>query len=68
MTVTIEPGIYIPEESLGVRIEDDVLITPTGAKFLTDRLPRDPGEIEKIMAEGKAARDAAPTAPPNAAP
>ena len=32
--VTVEPGIYIPEESIGVRIEDDVLITPTGAKIL----------------------------------
>jgi Xaa-Pro aminopeptidase len=68
MTITLEPGIYIPEENLGVRIEDDVLITPTGAKFLTARLPRDPDEIEKIMAEGKAARESAPAAPANAAP
>ena len=51
MVVTVEPGIYIPEENLGVRIEDDVLITPTGYKFLSERLPRDPGEIEKIMAD-----------------
>jgi Xaa-Pro aminopeptidase len=48
--VTMEPGIYIPEENLGVRIEDDVLITDTGYKFLSERLPRDPEEIEKIMA------------------
>lgn len=68
MTITIEPGIYIPEENLGVRIEDDVLITPTGAKFLTARLPRDPDAIEKIMAEGKAARESAPAATANAAP
>jgi Xaa-Pro aminopeptidase len=54
MVITIEPGIYIPEENLGVRIEDDVLITPTGYKQLTARLPRSPDEIEKIMAEGKA--------------
>jgi Xaa-Pro aminopeptidase len=57
MVITIEPGIYIPEENLGVRIEDDVLITPTGNKLLTARLPRTPDEIEKIMAEGKAERE-----------
>jgi Xaa-Pro aminopeptidase len=49
MVVTIEPGIYIPEENLGVRIEDDALITQTGYKLLSERLPREPGEIEKIM-------------------
>jgi Xaa-Pro aminopeptidase len=57
MVITIEPGIYIPEENLGVRIEDDVLITPTGYKQLTARLPRSPDEIEKIMADGKAERE-----------
>ncbi len=57
MVITIEPGIYIPEENLGVRIEDDVLITPTGYKLLTARLPRSPDDIEKIMAGGKAERE-----------
>jgi Xaa-Pro aminopeptidase len=51
MVITVEPGIYIPEENLGVRIEDDILITETGYKFLSERLPRNPDEIEKIMAE-----------------
>jgi len=50
MVVTLEPGIYIPEENLGVRIEDDVLVTETGHELLSQRLPRDPAEIEKIMA------------------
>jgi Xaa-Pro aminopeptidase len=49
MVVTVEPGIYIPEENLGVRIEDDVLVTESGFKLLSERLPRDPVEIEKIM-------------------
>jgi Xaa-Pro aminopeptidase len=51
MVITNEPGIYIPEEDLGVRIEDDVLITQDGNELLTRRLPRSPDEIEKIMAE-----------------
>src|SRR5438445_12116667 len=50
LVLTIEPGISIPEENLGVRIEDDVLITESGHKPLSERLPRDPDEIEKIMA------------------
>lgn len=40
MVITVEPGIYIPEEGLGVRIEDDVLITRQGYKNLSARLPR----------------------------
>ena len=50
MVITLEPGIYLPDEKLGVRIEDDVLVTETGAKFLSDGLPRNAEEIEKWMA------------------
>jgi Xaa-Pro aminopeptidase len=49
MVVTLEPGIYIPDENLGVRIEDMILVTADGAELLTRRLPRDPDEIEKMM-------------------
>jgi Xaa-Pro aminopeptidase len=49
MVITIEPGIYIPEERLGVRIEDEVLVTAKGAKLLTADLPRSAGEIERMM-------------------
>ncbi len=56
MVVTIEPGIYIPEENFGIRIEDDILITETGYKLLSGRLPRDPDEIEKIMAAAAASK------------
>lgn len=57
MVVTDEPGIYIPEEKIGVRIEDDALITPTGYTLLTARLPRTVDEIEKIMAQARVARN-----------
>ncbi len=50
MVITMEPGIYIPEEKIGVRIEDDILITPDGNELLTGRLPRAVDEIEKVMA------------------
>ena len=49
MVLTVEPGIYIPDEQLGVRIEDDVLVTATGHDLLSSKAPRSPDEIEKIM-------------------
>ena len=54
MVITIEPGIYIAAKELGVRIEDDVLITSEGAECMT-HAPRDPGEIEKALGKPRRA-------------
>jgi Xaa-Pro aminopeptidase len=51
MVITIEPGLYLPEENIGVRIEDMVLVTETGHELLTGRLPREPDEVERWMQE-----------------
>ncbi len=49
MVITIEPGLYLPDEGLGIRIEDMVLVTEDGAEVLTEALPKEADEIEKIM-------------------
>jgi Xaa-Pro aminopeptidase len=49
MVLTLEPAIYIPEEGLGIRLENDILITETGPVDLMDDIPIEPGEIEEIM-------------------
>ena len=48
---TIEPGIYIPEKSLGIRIEDDILVTSNGREVLTAAAPKEIADIEKLMKE-----------------
>lgn len=59
MVITVEPGLYfqpddltVPEEyrGIGVRIEDDVLVTADGYRVLSDALPRDPDDVEAWMA------------------
>jgi Xaa-Pro aminopeptidase len=49
MVITIEPGIYIPEEDIGVRIEDVVLVTRDGAKVMSAALAREASEIERAL-------------------
>jgi len=49
--ITIEPGIYIPEEQLGIRIEDDVLVTESGCAVLSKNIPKEVAEIEAIRRE-----------------
>lgn len=53
MVFTVEPGIYIPKEGFGIRIEDDVVIQPTGAPFnLMRNIPIEAEEIEELMYKG----------------
>jgi Xaa-Pro aminopeptidase len=51
MIITIEPGIYVREEKIGVRIEDDVLVTATGYEILSKNSPKQIADIEKLMKE-----------------
>jgi len=51
MVFTVEPGIYIPEEGLGIRIEDDIVITKDGHENLTRAIPKTVEEIEAFMAQ-----------------
>jgi len=50
---TIEPGIYLPDEKFGVRIEDDYLVTEKGLVKLSAKLPSDPDEVERMMSRSK---------------
>lgn len=65
MVLTVEPGLYVAADDdtvdarwrgIGIRIEDDVLVTEKGRKILTAAAPKDPDEIEALMAKAKARR------------
>jgi len=53
MVLTCEPGIYIRDEAIGVRIENDILITKNEPIDLTETIPREVEEIETLMNKGK---------------
>ena len=48
--ITIEPGIYLPDENMGIRIEDDILVSANGPVNLTGNIPKTIEEIETVMA------------------
>ena len=49
MVFTVEPGIYLPEEGFGVRLEDDILIAENGNINLMEDIPIEIDEIENLM-------------------
>jgi Xaa-Pro aminopeptidase len=53
MVITMEPGVYIPSKRIGIRIEDMILVTKNGYRNLSEKLPRNPDAIEKLMAEAR---------------
>ncbi|MBS0375048.1 MAG: aminopeptidase P family protein [Proteobacteria bacterium] len=53
---TVEPGVYLPAQGFGVRIEDEVLVTDKGAKLLSGALPRRLEDVEAWVARERAAR------------
>ena len=52
MVLTCEPGIYLPSHQMGIRLENDVLITRKGSENLMKSIPIDPDEIESLMVSG----------------
>ncbi|MEA4973698.1 MAG: Xaa-Pro aminopeptidase [Candidatus Metalachnospira sp.] len=53
MVLTVEPGLYIEEYGIGIRIEDDALVTDNGCEILSEGFIKTTDEIEEFMAKGK---------------
>ena len=51
--ITVEPGVYLPAKGFGVRIEDEVLITDTGYRLLTNQFPRKLEDVEAWVAKAR---------------
>ncbi|MEZ6162815.1 MAG: M24 family metallopeptidase [Phycisphaerales bacterium] len=53
MVVTIEPGIYLQDQSIGIRIEDDILVTESGNRNLSSMIPKTVAEVEAAIKQAK---------------
>ena len=62
MVLTVEPGLYFGPQAkqapdiyrgIGIRIEDDVLVTEDGCRVLSEAIPKDPDELEAIVADSR---------------
>ena len=53
MVLTVEPGLYIPQWEIGIRIEDDVLVTENGCEVMTKDMIKTVDEIEAFLAKGR---------------
>ena len=53
MVVTIEPGIYLQDKSIGIRIEDDILVTEKGNRNLSSMIPKTVAEVEAAIKAAK---------------
>ncbi len=49
MVITVEPGLYLPEEEIGIRVEDMILLTESGNEVLSVTLPKSPAAIEAMI-------------------
>ena len=54
--ITIEPGIYLPAEGFGVRIEDDYLVTSSGLEKISKDIPVEVADLERLIAESQASK------------
>jgi len=51
--MTVEPGLYLPDEGIGIRLENDVLVTETGPVDLCQDIPLEPDDIEDWIASSQ---------------
>ncbi|MEM1329975.1 MAG: Xaa-Pro peptidase family protein [Planctomycetota bacterium] len=53
MVLTIEPGVYLPDERIGIRLEEDVVVTEAGCRNLSKQIPIEPEDVERFIRDAK---------------